>query len=210
MKLNWAERLAVNNPLRPIQQRLEIRWLKKWGLLAPSARVLEIGCGRGVGAALILKYCHPAVLHAMDLDMEMIREARNCRPPARKEPISFFVGDVLSLPYPDRSLDAVFGFGVIHHLPDWNGGLREVARVLKPGGFYFLEEIYPALYQNFLTKKILLHPRENRFRSGDLKEALRKMNFSLLQSQEIAPFWILAILQKGSSDPNDIVYPPVA
>lgn len=204
MELNWAERFAVNNPVRVLLQRLEIRWMKKWGLLAqPGARILEIGCGRGAGAALILQYFRPAAFQAMDLDRQMVRKAKRRLAGPRTAKIACFVGDAVNLPYRGASLDAIFGFGVLHHLPDWRGGIREIARVLKPGGLYFLEEIYPALYQNFLIRRIFHHPPENRFQSGDLKEAIRKMNFIILQSQEIAPFWILAVLQKGSRSPND-------
>jgi hypothetical protein len=51
---------------------------------------------------------------------------------------------------------------------------------LKPGGFYFLEEIYPTLYQNFLTRRILVHPHCDRFDGSDLRltKAIRgKHNF---------------------------------
>jgi ubiquinone/menaquinone biosynthesis C-methylase UbiE len=200
MKLNWAERLAVNNPLRPIQQRWEIRWLKKWGLLPPGARVLEIGCGRGIGAALILREFKPAFIHAMDLDFVMVHRAKNDFARKRDRRVSFFVGDVTRLPYPDSLFDAVLGFGVLHHVPDWRSGFFEIARVLKPGGLYFMEELYPGLYQNFLTKYILLHPKENRFRSAELKESLKRMNFALLHFLEVERFWILAIFKKIQSD----------
>ena len=176
MKLNWAERWAVNNPLRVIQQRLEMRWFKKNGHLKPGASVLEVGCGRGAGAGLILNEFQPAVLQAMDLDVEMIVKAKDYLPPEQAQGISFYVGDVLHLPYKDGALDAVFAFGVLHHIPDWKAALGEIARVLKKGGIYFLEELYPAVYQNFITKHILLHPRENRFRSQDLKDALLAAN----------------------------------
>jgi ubiquinone/menaquinone biosynthesis C-methylase UbiE len=199
MKLNWAERLAVNNPLRPIQQNLEIRWLKKWALLPPGARVLEIGCGRGAGATLIFREFTPAFIHAMDLDLAMIHRARNYFGPKENRRISFFVADVTRLPYPDSFFDAVFGFGVLHHVPDWHEGLFEIARVIKPGGLYFMEELYPSLYQNFLTKHLLLHPKENRFRSAELKESLKGMNFTLLHSREIRKFWILAIFKRIQS-----------
>jgi len=138
VKLNWAERLVVNNPVRVLVQRLLIRWFKKKTFLKPGGKILEVGCGRGAGAAMLLKKFTPATLHAMDLDLAMIRQARAYLPPDQTA-IFLYVGDVLHLPYPDAALDAVFGFGVVHHVPDWRRGLGEIARVLKPGGHYFLE-----------------------------------------------------------------------
>ncbi|MCX5910071.1 MAG: class I SAM-dependent methyltransferase [Deltaproteobacteria bacterium] len=196
MKLNWAERWVVNNPSRVIQQRFEIRWLKKWGLLHPGAKVLEIGCGRGIGAGLIHREFQPSLLQAMDLDMAMVRRAKEYMARRVNPEVSFFVGDVSRLPYRDASLDAVFGFGVLHHIPDWFGAFSEVVRVLKPAGLYFMEELYPGLYQNFLTKHFLLHPKENRFKSEDLKKALKQTNLSLLQAFELRRFWILGISRK--------------
>jgi ubiquinone/menaquinone biosynthesis C-methylase UbiE len=160
--------------------------------------VLEAGCGRGAGAGLILRKFHPAVLQAMDLDIEMIRKARDYLSPESGKRISFYVGDVLRLPYKDEALDAVFGFGVLHHIPDWQRALLEIARVLKTGGTYFLEEIYPSLYQNFITKHILLHPRENRFLSQGLKQALIAVNLHLENSLELRKIGMFGISIKGT------------
>jgi ubiquinone/menaquinone biosynthesis C-methylase UbiE len=198
MKLNWAERWAVNNPFRVIQQRLEIRWLRRTVDLKPGAVALEVGCGRGAGAGLIIREFHPAVLQAMDLDIRMIQRAGNYLSPKQRERISFYVGDVLRLPYKDQALDAVFGFGVLHHVLDWQSALWEIARVLKTGGTYFLEEIFPSLYQNFITKHILLHPRENRFLSQGLKQALIAVNLHLENSLELPKIGILGFSIKGA------------
>jgi ubiquinone/menaquinone biosynthesis C-methylase UbiE len=173
MKLNWAERWAVNNPLRPVQEHWEIGWLKRRALLKQHAHVLEVGCGRGAGSSLIKTMFKPSVLHAMDLDVEMIRKAFRYLSVEQREGISFFVGDAVRLPYPDKTMDAVFGFGVLHHIMDWQEALDEIVRVLNEGGIYFFEELYPPLYQNFLTRHILLHPTKNRFCSQDLKLALK-------------------------------------
>ena len=100
------------------------------------------------------------------------------------------------LPHPNEAFDAVFGFGVLHHVPDWRRALAEVARVLRIGGIYFLEEIYPTVYQNFITRHILLHPEEDRFSSTDLKEALRSANLSLQDTLECTQIGILAVLVK--------------
>jgi ubiquinone/menaquinone biosynthesis C-methylase UbiE len=199
MKLNWAERWAVNNPSRPIQQGLEVRWMKRRRPLAPGSVVLEVGCGRGAGAALIRKEFQPAVLQAMDLDMEMLRRGRTYLPEGERKEISFYVADVLRIPAGSESLDAVFGFGVLHHVPDWESALKEIVRVLKPGGVYYLEELYPSLYQNFITKHILLHPAANRFRSGDLKRALRGVGLKLDHLLEHSKVGILGISTKKSN-----------
>ncbi len=196
MKLNWAERLMVNNPVRVLIQRLIVRWLGQTVAPDPAARFLEVGCGRGAGACLILEKFRPARLHALDLDRKMIRQALAYLNPEQQRRISLFVGDVFRLPYRDGALDGVFGFGVLHHLPDWRGGLREVARVLKPGGFYFLEEFYPQLYQNFLAKRLFRHPEDDRFYSHDLHQCLQDCGLSLSRGLEQKQLGILAVLIK--------------
>ena len=196
MKLNWAERLIVNSPVRVMIQRLIVKWIGRSVTPDPAARVLEVGCGRGVGACLILERFQPAALHALDLDLRMISQAHACLNPERQRRISLYVGDVFCLPYRDDALDGVFGFGVLHHLPDWRGGLREIARVLKPGGFYFLEEFYPQFYQNFLTKRIFMHPEHDRFHSHDLRQCLKECGLSLHRCLEQKQLGILAVVTK--------------
>jgi ubiquinone/menaquinone biosynthesis C-methylase UbiE len=196
VKVNWAERLMVNSPVRVMVQRLIIRWIKSVTRIPSEARVLEMGCGRGVGACFIQEEFNPALLHAFDLDHEMILKAGKYIASEHKEKISLYVGDALSLPYRDGVLDAVFGFGVLHHLPDWQGGLKEVARVLKPGGIYFLEEFYPPLYLNWLFRRIFVHPEHNRFYSHDLHQALADEGFSIKGRLEQKMFGILAVAVK--------------
>jgi ubiquinone/menaquinone biosynthesis C-methylase UbiE len=146
MKLNWAELLVVNNPMRVFEQRLEIGWMKKHARLSPGGNILEIGCGRGAGATIIREQFCPAFLCASDLDPMMMKRAlRYTR--GRNQSISFCAADGLHLPLKSCAFDAVFGFGVLHHIPDWQSALAEIGRVLKPGGIYFLEELYPTLYQ---------------------------------------------------------------
>lgn len=199
MKLNWAERLIVNSPIRVLVQKCFLMpWMQKAMPLARDAAVLEIGCGRGVGAHLIWKEFRPRVLHALDLDHRMIRQARRYLDSTSRGKIGLCVGDAHHLPYKDGCLDAVFGFGVLHHLPDWRRGLAEVARVLKTGGFYFLEEFYPPFYLNFLSRRILLHPEEDRFFSHDLRLALDAARLAPIKIKEIKKIGVLAVCRKIS------------
>ncbi|OPY75436.1 MAG: Phthiotriol/phenolphthiotriol dimycocerosates methyltransferase [Syntrophorhabdus sp. PtaU1.Bin153] len=196
MKLNWAERWVVNNPLRTIQQGVIIRWMRRNSLRADFSRALEVGCGRGSGARIIMREFQPLHMHIMDLDMEMIRRTRRYISPAYRSRICPLVEDLSHLPYRASSFDAVFGFGVLHHIEDWQGALSEIARVLKPGGSYFMEELYPSLYQNFITKWILLHPQGNRFRSEDLRKALALSGLSMVAEQEAPGLYIIAVCRK--------------
>jgi ubiquinone/menaquinone biosynthesis C-methylase UbiE len=196
MKLNWAEKLVVNNPYRVFEQGFQIRWMKKIMPLDAGAKVLEVGCGRGAGASLILKEFNPALLHAMDLDVQMIRKAVHYLSGPQRERITVYTGDVMHLPYRDGALDAVFGFGVLHHVPNWRAALAEITRILKPGGAFFVEELYPSLYQNCITRHILLHPTEDRFVSEDLRRAFDSEGLVLRDALELKKVGILAVLVK--------------
>lgn len=196
MKLNWAERLVVNNPSRVLQQMVEIRWLKKMMPMEPGAIILEVGCGRGAGAKLIRKVFEPARLLIMDLDIRMIHMAKTCLLTDESACLSVYVGDAVSLPFKSNSLDALFGFGFLHHVPDWRRALVEVARVLKTGGHYYIEELYPSLYQNFITKHILLHPTLDRFESRDLRDALEGVKLYLEDAFELKKMGILGVAMK--------------
>jgi ubiquinone/menaquinone biosynthesis C-methylase UbiE len=196
MKLNLLERWFVNSPVRALMQSLEVRWLQKWQSLARTATVLEVGCGRGVGARRILSEFQPASVHALDLDIRMIQEAKKNLSAWYPHRLSLYVGDITVLPFGEQVFDAVFSFGVLHHAYDWRRSAAEIARVLKRGGVYFIEELYPPLYQNAVTKRLLIHPTENRFHSEDLRNALDELGLVLKESVEEPRLGILGVAVK--------------
>ncbi|NIO06307.1 MAG: methyltransferase domain-containing protein [Proteobacteria bacterium] len=196
MKLNWAEKWAVNNPLRVMIQSQIIRWMKRLEVLGPEAVVSEVGCGRGAGADLLLKVFQPKTFYALDLDLTMIQKARKYLSQAQGSNICLCVGNVEHLPYGDGALDAVFSFGVLHHALDWRTGLAEIARVLKTRGVYFFEELYPSLYQNFITRRIFRHPEKDRFVSREFKEALKAIKLEPLDCLEREMLGILGVYIK--------------
>jgi ubiquinone/menaquinone biosynthesis C-methylase UbiE len=197
MKLNWAERWVVNNPLRVIQQGMIVRWMRDSTGPRHLEGVLEVGCGRGAGARSIVRELEPRHVYATDLDPAMVGRARTYLEPSERATISLASVNASCLPFPDGSLDAVFGFGVLHHILDWQTALAEIMRVLRDGGAYYLEELYPTLYQNFITKHILLHPRENRFSAKDFKDALAENGFSLIAARENEYLGIVAVCEKN-------------
>jgi ubiquinone/menaquinone biosynthesis C-methylase UbiE len=199
MKLNWVERVVANNPIRATLQRCEIHLLKRKVQLQKGAKVLEVGCGRGAGARLILRSFQPSLLCALDLDILMVQKARAYLSADERKRVSLYVGDVFRLPFKDSVLDAVFGFGVLHHVPDWRGAAAEIARVLKIGGIYFVEEFYPSAYQNFITKHLLVHPEEDRFFSHDLRDALERVKLPIKEAIDFKKVGIVAAAVKEAS-----------
>jgi len=197
MKANRLEQIIVNSPVRLlIQEKIILRWLKSKVKLPPGGTFLEIGCGRGAGACLLLREFLPDAVHAMDLDEGMINRAKGYVRAVQREHVHLYVGDALYLPYRAGAVDAVFGFGVLHHLPDWRAGIREIARVLKSGGVYFLEEFYPPFYLNPLVRRLVTHPEEDRFYSADLRQALAEAGLPIEDAREMKALGLLAVCRK--------------
>ena len=196
MKVNWPERVWVNSPVRRYVQRQESLFFSRAGKLGPGGKCLEIGCGCGAGARLIGRYFAPAEIHALDLDVAMLHAARKKRAQWNGQPLQLLAADAQELPYPDGTFDAVFNFGIIHHLENWRKGVTEIVRVLKDDGVFFFEEIYPPLYANPLFRRILDHPREDRFHGPDFRAALAAAGLRLLDGYKESRFAILGIAAK--------------
>ena len=135
-----GERYASGNAL---SERLKAQALKKYELepYIPTfarfedgrgKRVLEIGVGMGVDHAEWARRA-PAYLAGIDLTDKAVGMTRE-RLSSEALTSDLRVGDAEALPFEDGSFDLVYSWGVIHHTPAPEAALREVLRVLRPGG----------------------------------------------------------------------------
>lgn len=111
--------------------------------LADGARVLDVGTGPGRLPLLIAARCPGLRIDGVDLSAPMIERARaNAQGVDR---VHFEVGDVAALEYPDATFDLAVTTLSQHHWTDARAGLRELRRVVRPGGEVWIYDVRPAL-----------------------------------------------------------------
>ena len=185
MLLNAVEKAMMNNPVRAaIQRRFEARRLLHMGGPMHGGRVLEMGCGRGVGTELVLDVFGADRVDAFDLDPAMVELARR-RLAKRGDLVRVFVGDACAIDAADETYDAVFDFGIIHHVPVWRDAVREAHRVLRRGGRFYAEEVLARFIHHPLWRRVLEHPMEDRFDRDAFTRALGDAGFRVLKTNEL-------------------------
>ena len=98
----------------------------------PAGRVLDIGCGSGIYFPILAPKVERLV--GIDISPEMIRAADSLVEAKGLVNVVTQVASVMTLPFEDGGFDAVLGFDVLHHVPDPDVAMAEIARVLRPEG----------------------------------------------------------------------------
>jgi SAM-dependent methyltransferase len=109
-----------------------LRFIDNTGVLSAKPSVLEIGSG--TGALLHLLRQRGADAQGVELRQSFIDQAQAWYGPLPVQQVTD-----TGLPFPDASFDVVMSFDVLEHIPDTDAHLREVTRLLRPGGSYLLQ-----------------------------------------------------------------------
>ena len=91
--------------------------------------ILDLGTGVGAMVGQLLRHCPGIRVVGLDRQRSALQTAQANRPEA-----IYVAGDAMDLPFPDGAFDHVHGSWIIEHVPDPVVALREVRRVLRPGG----------------------------------------------------------------------------
>jgi ubiquinone/menaquinone biosynthesis C-methylase UbiE len=137
-----------------------------------SGRALEVGCGSGHFGALLaqsgfnvtlLDYSPAGIACAMQSFTTYSGRSRKC----------YLLGDALALPFSDNSIDLVVSCGVLEHFEEPLAAVKEMARVLKPGGLFYAD-ICPERFSLLRMVELRMPQKKDWFEIRMTKAAVRK------------------------------------
>src|SRR5512143_3452508 len=102
--------------------------------LKPGMRLLDCGCGMGALTASLARHLAPGEVIGIDREPSQIDAARAWAAEKGVGNVRFDLGNIFEIPFPDASFEAVFAYTVLEHVRDPLQAMREMRRVLKPGG----------------------------------------------------------------------------
>jgi SAM-dependent methyltransferase len=176
------------------------RQMVNWTGVRPGLRVLDAGCGSGDHVVLfaeLLGQCGEVV--AVDRRQEALQKvAARCRDMPWEARVQLQLADFRQLPYPKWHFDIVWVSHALHHLPDIDAHVKELRRVVRPGGRLFIREDRPNI--RVLPDDVGLSAPglENRV----LQVFVRWLEHDRLQRGRYPYGWLHALRQAGIDRPQ--------
>ena len=159
------------------------------GEFARGKRVLDVGCANGAHLLALAGMVRHGI--GVDFSRPLIRRAREERNRAGAERVDFVVGNARSMPFRDGCFDFAYSFSSLYYMPNVEEVIREIARVLAPGGSCLVEmgnsrslnalvaDAYPELARSFHLEV------------SQMKKILRDAGFDIFfhEACQILPYW---------------------
>ena len=108
--------------------------------LDPTMSILDVGCGPGSITVGLARRVPEGSVVGIDVVEQVLEDARELAAASDAPNVSFEAGDVYALAYEDSSFDVAYAHQVLQHLTDPARALRELRRVVKPGGLVAVRE----------------------------------------------------------------------
>jgi ubiquinone/menaquinone biosynthesis C-methylase UbiE len=165
--------------------------------ISSPAKVLDVGCGAGQTVGQLMQRGYEA--WGIDVSEAMVSRARE-----RYHPDRFRAADIEQLPFADNSFDGVVCLGVLEYLDRDEAALREMWRVLKPGGCAIIttpSSICPFYYMDRLYQRtwVLVQPLARWFRYGLLgrPRPVRRELPEVVHRRYYRPRWVALMRALG-------------
>ncbi len=156
--IGWFLDSALRRWLQPPDKIIERSGIK------PGMTVMELGCGSGAFTTSVArKVGKEGKVYAVDIQPAMLRQLERKLAKAENQDIrniELKQASAYDLPFADASLDLVYTITVLQEIPDRGRALREIRRVLKPGGILAVTELLPDPDYAWCSTTIKLSQRE--------------------------------------------------
>lgn len=185
---NQCIKFLTNSPGGPFTQLSNLNWERhvegiKYILdfVPKKGKILDVGCGPGHTTCMSKIFRKDIKSFGLDIGRKYFWSELG-----HDFGVSFLVNNVETSCFENETFDVVISFGVIEHTKNHNKFLREIRRLLKPGGYFFAFDL-PTKYsfsEAFLTKfiqifkkeKIFFH--EKRYTKREVEQLFLKSKFS--------------------------------
>jgi len=196
---NWTAERYARQPIAD-----EASYAKKLAItqkyLTPEMRVVEFGCG--TGSTAILHAPKVASYEAIDVSEKMVEIGRRKAAEAGLANLTFAVGTLEDVGPPDASCDAILGLNILHLVPDLDGTIATVARMLKPGGHFVssticLKDLSGSLRWLALAARVLpFLPNVRPFSASELEARLARASLTIEERFEQRPGVVFLVAVK--------------
>ena len=156
-----------------------------WSELPDGAKGADVGCGSGRWAVEVAS--RVGWLTCIDASPNALNVARANL--VKNENVDFKLASVEDLPFDDGELDFAYTLGVLHHVVDMEGGLRSIARTIRPGGIFLIYLYYAFDHRPLWFKLIWRFSELLRGMISRMKPGLR---FIVCESIALLVYWPLA------------------
>ena len=196
-------------------KRFDLQIIASW--IKPGTKILDLGCGEG--RHVISAYVEQQVeSFGVDLSVDDLKTTRDKfrhfeQPRDTNRAFGLASANALELPFADNTFDKVICSEVLEHIPDYQGALAEIQRVLKPGGLLCasVPRRWPEKICWALSEAYHLVPGGHIriFRARELRGDIEALGFSHYYRHWAhalhAPFWWLKCLFWKTQDSNWLV-----
>jgi ubiquinone/menaquinone biosynthesis C-methylase UbiE len=161
------------------------------GPRAPTqAVVLDAGCGIGLSFPLLAQWLQPRQIIGADIDLLALQEAAQTQPGAAVE-LKLLHASALQLPLPDNSVDLVYCHQLLHHVKGQEAVLKELLRVLRPGGILLSGESCRSFIHSLWVRLLFRHPDMVQKTAQQYVDLIRAAGFELADADvsKTVPWW---------------------
>ena len=178
--------------------------------------MLDVGCGEGRHIFGMMQQNPLMQCIGLDMDkrsLEKAEEGYAYFKTLSQAGVDFLIGSAYSIPLPNNSVDIVICSEVLEHLHEYNDAIKEIHRVLKPGGKFYasVPASWPEKICWALSKEYQNQPGGHLriFNQKSLIEEIKLSGFNFLSSEKFhsihSPYWWLRCLFWKSQDSNFFV-----